>query len=75
MTIVRAEPDGVAQVLLDYVTPRYRDRSPGEFVFGPSGPIRSSGYRRVKTPPGMVGPYYDRLGFTRAGDRFELTVT
>ena len=75
VTIVRAEPDGVAQVLLDYVTPRYRDRSPGEFVFGPSGPIRSSGYRRVKTPPGMVGPYYDRLGFTRAGDRFELTVT
>jgi hypothetical protein len=74
VTIVRPEPDGVAQVLLDYVTPRYRDRSPGEFVFGPEGPIRGTGYRRVKTPPGMVGPYYDRLGFTRVGDHFELTV-
>ena len=74
VTIVRSEPDGVAQVLLDYVTPRYRDRSPGEFVFGPTGPTRSNGYRLVKTPPGMVAPYYDRLGFTRVGDHFELTV-
>lgn len=74
VTIVRPEPEGVAQVLLDYVTPRYRDRSPGELVFGPAGPIRGSGYRRVKTPPGMVAPYYDRLGFTRVGDHFELTV-
>ena len=74
VTIVRAEPDGIGQVLLDYVTPRYRDRSPGEFVFGPAGPIRANGYRRVKTPSGMVAPYYDRLGFTRVGDHFELTV-
>lgn len=74
VVVVRDEGDGVAQVLLDYVTPRYRDRSPGEVVFGPHGPFRTDGYRLVRTPAGMVEPYYDRLGFVRVGDHHELTV-
>ena len=48
-------------VLLDYVTPRYRDFSPGEFVWRRSGLLRERGIQRVVTPPGMVGAYYDRL--------------
>ena len=44
--------DGRAQLLLDYVTPPYRDLSPGEFVFGPDGPFRSRGFREILTPPG-----------------------
>jgi hypothetical protein len=68
VVVVRDAGDGVAQVDLDYVTPRYRDFSPGEFVFRRSGLFTSRGFRRIVTPPGMVNPYYERLGFTRVGD-------
>jgi hypothetical protein len=70
--VVRDEGAGVAQVELDYVTPRFRDFSPGEFVFRRSGLFRDRGFSQVLSPPGMVSPYYDRVGFTRQGDRFRL---
>lgn len=70
--VVRDEGGGTAQVELDYVTPRFRDFTPGEFVFRRSGLFRDRGFREVLTPPGMVAPYYERVGFTRAGDRFRL---
>ena len=63
-----------ADVELDYVTPRYRDFSPGEFVWRRSGLLSDRGVRRVVTPPGMVGAYYDRLGFRREGDSYVLEV-
>lgn len=61
-----------AEVLLDYVTPRYRDFSPGEFVWRRSGVLRARGFTRVVTPPRMVGAYYGRLGFRRDGDGYVL---
>ena len=61
-----------AEVVLDYVTPRYRDFSPGEFVWRQSGLLADRGVRRVVTPPGMVGAYYDRLGFRREGESYVL---
>ncbi len=70
--VVRDEGEGVAQVELDYVTPRFRDFSPGEFVFRRSGLFRERGFAQVLSPPGMVSPYYDRVGFTRQGDRYRL---
>ena len=54
--VVRDEGEGVAQVELDYVTPRFRDFSPGEFVFRRSGLFRDRGFAQVLTPPGMVAP-------------------
>ncbi|MFQ6172779.1 hypothetical protein ACK8HX_14305 [Oryzobacter sp. R7] len=70
--VVHDAGDGTAQVDLDYVTPRFRDFAPGEFVFRRSGLFTDAGFRRVVTAPGMVAPYYDRLGFTRTGDHFTL---
>ena len=64
--------DGVARVQLDYVTPRFRDFSPGEFVWRRSGMLKEHGFRRVVTPPHMIGAYYDRLGFRRDGESYVL---
>ena len=69
--LLQADGD-LARVQLDYVTPKYRDFSPGEFVWRHSGLLRDRGFRRVITPPGMVGAYYDKVGFHREGDRYAL---
>ena len=66
---------GTATVLLDYVTPRYRDFSPGRFVWRSSGVLAGRGITRVQTSPKMVGAYYQRLGFTpRPDGSFELAI-
>jgi len=70
--LLHDEGAGVAQVVLDYVTPRFRDFSPGEFVWRRSGLLRDAGYTKVLTPAGMVGAYYDKLGFRPDGERFVL---
>lgn len=71
-TVVLQIDGDVARVQLDYVTPRYRDFSPGEFVWRRSGLLRDHGVRRVVTSPRMVGAYYDKVGFRRDGDRYVL---
>jgi hypothetical protein len=73
VVLLRAEDD-TAHVLLDYVTPRFRDFSPGEFVWRRSGMLADHGYRRVVTSPTMVAPYYDRLGFQRDGESWVLAI-
>jgi hypothetical protein len=70
--VIRPLGDGVAQVELDYVTQRFRDFTPGEFVYRRSPLFTSRGFRRVVTPAGMVSPYYERLGFRRYGDSYAL---
>jgi hypothetical protein len=71
--VVVIEPSGeTARVRLDYVTPRFRDFSPGEFVWRRSGLLRGRGFSRVETSPQMVAPYYERLGFRREGEAFVL---
>lgn len=73
--VVLIRMDGsTAYVLLDYVTPRFRDFSPGEFVWRKSRLLADRGVRRVITPPGMVGAYYDRLGFVKDGDAWRLEI-
>jgi hypothetical protein len=73
VVLIRREGD-VARVLLDYVTPRYRDFSPGEFVWNRAPRLRERGFRKVLTPPDMLNPYYDRLphGFRREGRSYAL---
>ena len=73
VVIMRTEGD-VARVELDYVTKRYRDFSPGEFVWRESGLLSRLGIARVVTSPSMVDPYYERVGFRREGASYVLTV-
>jgi hypothetical protein len=73
VVLVRDAGGGTAQVVLDYVTPRFRDFSPGEFVWRRSHLLGDRGFIRVLSPPRMVDPYYARLGFRPVGDgAFEL---
>lgn len=64
---------GFARVVLDYVTPRFRDFSPGEFVWKRSTALKARGFNKVITPEHMVAPYYDRVGFSlRSDGTYEL---
>jgi hypothetical protein len=63
VVLVHDGGDGVGRIVLDYVTPRFRDFSPGEFVWRRSGALKEHGFRSVVTPERMVAPYYGRLGF------------
>jgi hypothetical protein len=71
VVILRRDGD-VARILLDYVTRRYRDFTPGEFVWRRSGLLSGLGLRRVMTPPNMVGAYYAHLGFHSDGREYVL---
>jgi hypothetical protein len=52
---------------------RFRDFSPGEFVWRRSHLLSDRGFSRVLSPPRMVDPYYARLGFRPVEDGvFEL---
>ena len=63
---------GVAQIDLDYVTVRYRDFTPGEFVFRTSRLLSDKGYTRVVSAPGAAGAYYAGIGFERVGETYQL---
>ena len=73
VVVLRLDGD-VARIRLDYVTPKYRDHTPGEFVWRHSGLLSSLGIRHVVTPPNMVNAYYDQLGFRRNGREYVLEV-
>ena len=73
VVIIRVDGD-LAHVELDYVTRRFRDFSPGEFVWRESGMLRELGIRTVVTSPTMVDPYYARVGFRRDGASYVLAV-
>ncbi|MEH1169689.1 hypothetical protein V6V47_30355 [Micromonospora sp. CPCC 205539] len=72
VVLSHAESRGVAQIDLDYVTPKFRDFTPGEFVYRRSRLFTERGFHRVVSPPGMVAPYYHRLGFRPEGDSYVL---
>ncbi|MGH3735586.1 MAG: hypothetical protein ACRDT6_08190 [Micromonosporaceae bacterium] len=66
--------DGTAQVDLDYVLPKYRDFTPGEFVYRRSEVFTSHAFDRVLAPPRMrrSRTYLRRVGFQPAGDSLVL---
>ena len=69
--------DGEAQVDLDYVLPRYRDFTPGEFVYRSDGPFPRAGVHRVLAPPRMLASerYLRGVGFRPAPDGMALVLS
>jgi hypothetical protein len=66
--------DGRAQIDLDYVLPKYRDFTPGEFVYRRSDVFTDHGFHQVLAPPRMRDskPYLTKLGFHRDGSHLVL---
>ncbi|MGV8965887.1 MAG: hypothetical protein ACOH2F_06370 [Cellulomonas sp.] len=69
VVVVRDAGDGVGQVELDYVTRRFRDFTPGEFVYRRSGVFAQAGFRLLVAPPDIADPqdYFARVGFRSEG--------
>ena len=63
--VVRDAGDGSAVVELDYVTPRFRDFTPGEFVYERSGVFAAHGLRQLVAAPELAAQtaYLQRVGF------------
>jgi len=77
MVLLHNDGNGTARVLLDYVTPRFRDFTPGKYLFRDSGLLRSRGYTAVSAPtPGnsQTAKYLAAIGFTTNGSRCVLNL-
>jgi hypothetical protein len=59
--------DGVMQIDLDYVIPRYRDSKAGKFFYGSDNPVAA---QQLLAPPPASGhaPYLQRMGFNERAD-------
>jgi len=77
LVVVRDLGDGVGQVEIDFVTKRFRDFTPGEFVYRRSSMFSDAGFRRLLAPVDVADPqdYYARVGFRRDGDVWALAVS
>lgn len=65
VVLARDAGGGVAEIDLDYVVPRYRDFTPGEFVYQRSGLFTERGFRRLLAPAQMreADDYLAGVGF------------
>ena len=74
VVVVADAGEGLGRVELDYVTPRFRDFTPGEFVYRRSGALEAHGFERLETDSvaGESTDYLERVGFRRAGERWVL---
>lgn len=55
--------DGTANVSLDYVTERFRDFSPGKYVYEDSGLFQRLGVHRIRAPKARDEQYLRKMGF------------
>ncbi|TGY86563.1 YgjV family protein [Cellulomonas shaoxiangyii] len=77
VVLVRDSGGGTGVVLLDWVTPRFRDFTPGEFVYRGTDVFAAHGLDRLVVPTAPPGsaPYLARVGFRRVeGDAWERAV-
>lgn len=73
----RPDASGEGRLLLDFVTPAYRDLKVGTFLYQTDPHhLRALGYRTLSTSPGSADHqrFLTRMGFVRAGDRYRLSL-
>jgi hypothetical protein len=72
VVVVRDAGGGEAQVELDWVSQRFRDFTPGEFVYRRSGIFAAKGFDRLVVPRALPRSldYLHRVGFRSDGDRW-----
>lgn len=77
MVLARDAGNRSAQIILDYVVPRYQGFTLGEFVYRSDGPLANRGYQRAIAPPGMqnAGDYLTDVGFRPVGDAMVRTLS
>jgi hypothetical protein len=64
VVVVNGVGDGVGRVELDWVSPRFRDFTPGEFVYRRSGVFAAHGFRTLVVEPGPKSTeYLQKVGF------------
>ncbi|GIG23440.1 hypothetical protein Cch01nite_41640 [Cellulomonas chitinilytica] len=64
VVVVRGVGDGVGRVELDWVSPRFRDFTPGEFVYRRSGVFAAHGFRSLVVEPAPKSTeYLQKVGF------------
>jgi hypothetical protein len=76
MVVVRDAGSGVGEVELDYVTERFRDFTPGEFVYRSSGIFPARGFTRLRLVDDVAAEhdYYARVGFHPVDGSWEREV-
>lgn len=76
VVVVRDAGEGVGEVQLDWVTPRFRDFAPGEFVYRRSGAFAGTGLRSLVVADDArdTGDYLERVGFRREDGRWRRDV-
>jgi len=70
---------GIGTVILDWVNPKYRNFTPGEFVFQQSGIFADKGFNRLVVPAGLSAnvntkEYLTRVGFTETENGWERLI-
>ena len=73
---VRDEGDGTGTVLLDWVVKRYRDFSPGEFVYRRSGVFADHGFTRLVLADGITSDpkYLENVGFVKTDGVWSIPI-
>jgi hypothetical protein len=75
LVVVRDAGAGVGEVEVDYVTERFRDFTPGEFVYRRSGVFADKGFTQLVADAGPgTSEHFGRVGFQRVGRRWERPV-
>lgn len=64
VVVISDTEDATAHLSLDYVTERFRDFTPGKFVYQDSGVFERLGVSRIQAPASETD-YFQRMGFQR----------
>ena len=75
VVVVRDAGAGVGEVEVDYVTERFRDFTPGEFVYRSSGVFADKGFTQLVADAGPgTSEHFGKVGFHRVNGHWERPV-